>query len=43
MDDDPDFMRDVLEQRMKNMIKDEVSLNVKPHHITLSNNYTFLD
>ena len=28
MDDDPDFMKDVLGQRMKNMIKDEVFLNI---------------
>ena len=40
MDDDPDFMKDVLGQRMKNMIKEEVNLIVKTYHITLSNNFT---
>ena len=38
MDDDPDFMKDVLGQRMKNMIKDEVFLNVDNRYTTLSNN-----
>ena len=42
MDDDPDFMKDVLGQRMKNMIKDEVRLNDKLRYITLSNNYIYL-
>ena len=37
MDDDPDFMKDVLGQRMKNMIKDEVFLNVDNRYTTLSN------
>ena len=41
MDDDPDFMKDVLGQRMKNMIKDEVRLSVEPHCITLQELYLF--
>ena len=42
MDDDPDFMKDVLGQRMKNMIKDEVFLNVDNRYTTLSNNFTLI-
>ena len=42
MDDDPDFMKDVLGQRMKNMIKDEVRLNVEPRYMTLSNYLFFI-
>ena len=36
MDDDPDFMKDVLGQRMKNMIKDEVFLNIDNRYTIIS-------